>query len=105
MQICERTGCERPATHRLELLLFTSLKALPSIGAMECYCCTDHATKEIADSVLTDEGKEQVNTVFLANDKFLPDWDISYAHFIPIDSIVNRYERRTKRNFQKDWSK
>lgn len=80
---CQRASCTAPATHYAEILVYGKSQILhpPAVCTLGLFVCTAHATEATAREVLTDRGKQQLESVFRSAGKALPDWSRSFARW------------------------
>jgi hypothetical protein len=80
---CCMTDCPNAATHRAELVIYAAVAQLhpPAIGTLEIGVCSDHATDENARSLLSEQGKTQIEAGFRGLGRALPDWKRSFVRW------------------------
>lgn len=85
-RLCDVRGCDAPATHRAEVVIYAAAPALhrPAIGYLGIRVCAAHADDEHAAALLSDAGKRQIEQEFAKAGRARPAWSRSFVRWVAL---------------------
>lgn len=78
---CMLKKCKNNATKTLEIVAYADKDHPPAVGHMGVYICNDCSEKEEPNDLID---REQFEAQFIKLKLKIPDWNLSYAHWIDI---------------------
>lgn len=83
--ICNRTSCGKEATRKAVFVLYAPRSNVTATAELSLVCCEEHATAEAGRELIESAaGRKQIEQMFASVGRALPDWERSYAKWVPL---------------------